>query len=64
MEQLELNIKLSVDEINVVLETLNNLPIYKMIGSTIGKIQSQAQEQVQALQQTQETITEDVVETN
>jgi hypothetical protein len=46
----ELNIKLTVDEVNLIMESLGHLP-YLRVFELIGNIQNQAREQLGSAQQ-------------
>ncbi len=56
MAQQEITLKLSPDEINIVLEGIGNLPFVKVY-NLIGKIQSQAASQLSAEAAAQEART-------
>lgn len=46
MENKEVNLKLSIEDANLILEALGNLP-FKQVYGLIGKIQQQAAQQLQ-----------------
>jgi hypothetical protein len=53
----ELNVKLTIDELNVILESLGSQPYMRVYG-LIGKLHQQAQAQLQPGQQITETYQE------